>query len=112
MQFAATPSMAQILVNPTTGASISAENRLQNLAINGAIGSVTGLVWAAIRHAPKAKGAAQGAMGGAIMSVGRQIAATPFNGSGFLGREISATGVSLTASLANQRQLSRFPLVR
>jgi hypothetical protein len=101
---------AQIIVYPTTGPSISAGSRLENLAINTAIGSVTGLVWAAIRHSPESKGALQGAAGGALMSIGRQVAATPFNGSGFVGREISATGVSLTATSGESKTTLSLPV--
>jgi hypothetical protein len=110
MQFASATLAAQIVVYPMEGPGISRGVRVENLAINTAIGSVTGLVWATIRHSPKAKGALQGAAGGALMSAGRQIAATAFNGSGFVGREISATGVSLTATTGEPKTNLSFPL--
>jgi hypothetical protein len=110
MQFASPTLDAQIVVYPLEGPAISRGVRLENLGINTAIGSVTGLVWATIRHSSKTKSALQGAAGGALMSVGRQIAATPFNGSGFLGREISATGVSLTATSGEPKTALTFPV--
>jgi hypothetical protein len=110
MQLASRALDAQVIVYPMEPPSISAGSRLENLAINTAIGSVTGLVWATIRHSPKTKGAVQGAAGGALMSAGRQIAATPFNGSGFVGREISATGVSLAATAGEPKTTLSFPV--
>ena len=110
MHFAAPALDAQIVVYPLSLPSVSAGTRVENLAINSAIGSVTGLVWATIRHSPKSRGALQGAAGGALMSVGRQIAASPFNGSGFVGREISATGVSLTATSGEPKTTLTFPI--
>lgn len=111
MQFTPPAVGAQIVVDPLLSPpGISAGSRLENLAINTAIGSVTGLVWATIRHSPRSKGALQGAAGGALMSVGKQVAATAFNGSGFVGREISATGVSLTATSGAPKTTLSFPL--
>jgi hypothetical protein len=110
MQFSSPTLDAQIVAYPVEGLPISRGVRIENLAINTAIGSVTGLVWATIRRSPKTKGALQGAAGGALMSAGRQIAATAFNGSGFLGREISATGVSLTATAGEPKTTLSFPV--
>jgi hypothetical protein len=110
MQFASSALDAQVIVYPVPAPSVSHQARLENLAINTTIGSVTGLVWATIRHAPKSRGALQGGAGGALMSVGRQIAATAFNGSGFVGREISATGVSLTATSGEPFTTLTFPI--
>lgn len=110
MHFASSTLDGQIIVYPMEGPAISAGVRFENLAINMAIGSATGLVWAKIRHASEPKGALQGAAGGALMSVGRQIAATAFNGSGFVGREISATGVSLTATSGEPKTTLTFPV--
>lgn len=110
MQLAPLAIDAQILVNPWAAPSISTGTRLENLAINTAIGSVTGLVWATIRNSSKTKGALKGAAGGALMSVGRQVAATPFNGSGFVGREISATGISLTTTAGEPQTTLSFPI--
>ncbi|HZE07366.1 MAG TPA: hypothetical protein VE110_01290, partial [Gemmatimonadaceae bacterium] len=45
-----------------------------------------------------------------LMSAGRQIAATSFDGSGFLGREISAVGVSVTASSGEIHTVFVFPI--
>lgn len=110
MQFAPPTLEAQILPYPMEAPSISTGARIENLAINTAIGSVTGFVWASIRHSSKSKGALQGAAGGALMSVGKQIAATAFNGSGFVGREISATGVSLATTAGEPKTTLSFPL--
>jgi hypothetical protein len=101
---------AQIVVYPLSPPGISTGTRVENLAINSALGSMTGLVWATIRHTPKSKGALKGAAGGALMSVGRQIAATAFNGSGFIGREVSATGISLTATSGEPNTTLTFPI--
>ena len=110
MQLVAPNLRGQIIIYPMNPPSISAGVRFENLAINAAIGSVTGLAWAALRHAPKSKGALQGAAGGALMSVGKQIASTVFNGSGFVGREISAVGVSLTATSGEAKTTLSLPL--
>jgi len=110
MQFALPTLGAQIVVYPMDAPPISGGVRIENLAINTAIGSATGLVWATIRHSSKTKGALQGAAGGALMSAGRQIAATAFNGSGFLGREISATGISLAATAGEPKTTLSLPI--
>ncbi|MGH7650537.1 MAG: hypothetical protein ACREMS_01715 [Gemmatimonadaceae bacterium] len=108
--FVAPALRAQVVVISNDVPPLPVNTRITNLAINGAIGSVTGLVWASIRHSSKWKGLTQGAAGGLLMSAGRQIAATPFNGSGFLGREVSAVGVSLTASSGEEHTLFVFPI--
>jgi hypothetical protein len=84
--------------------------RVGNLAINGAIGAMTGLVWATIRNSSKWRGIEQGAAGGLLMSVGKQTAASDFDGSGFVGREVSAVGVSLAASTGQPHTTFAFPI--
>lgn len=98
---------AQVVVIPT---QLPIGTRISNLAINGVIGSVTGLVWATIRHSPKWKGVEQGAAGGVVTSLGKQIAASAFDGSGFVGREVSAVGISLIASSGEQHTFFTFPI--
>lgn len=98
---------AQVVAVPN---QLSSGTRISNLAINSVIGSVTGLAWAIIRKSPKLKGIEQGAAGGLLMSAGKQIAASAFNGSGFAGREVSAVGVSLTASAGEQHTTFAFPI--
>jgi hypothetical protein len=101
---------AQIPAFPIDPPELPASVRVQNLAINGAIGAVTGFAWASIRHAPKWKAIARGTAGGILASAGKQTASTPHRGFGFLGREISAVGVSLMASAGERQTRLSFPL--
>ncbi|MGH8102415.1 MAG: hypothetical protein ACREIW_14030 [Chthoniobacterales bacterium] len=100
---------AQIIVTPTP-TPLTVGTRISNLLINVAIGSVTGLTRASIKHSSKWRGIKQGVAGGFLMSVGKQIAASSFDGSGFVGRQVSAVGVSLTASSGEQKMIFAFPL--
>ena len=99
-------SQSQVFV---VGNALPMQTRINNVAINGVIGSATGLVWATIRHSSKWKGATKGAAGGILISVGKQIASTAFDGSGFLGREVSAVGTSLAVSPGAPTTMS-FPI--
>lgn len=110
MQLSGPTLNAQVIVIPSTPTKVTFGARMTNLAINVAIGSVTGLVWATIRQSPKWKGVEQGSAGGLLMSAGRQIAASPFAGSGLVGRQVSAAGVSLTASTGEQNTTFAFPI--
>src|SRR5258706_6848394 len=110
-QLAGTGLQAQAIVQaPTPPAGVTARTRVDNAAINAVIGALTGVVWATIRDSQRLKGAEQGLVGGVLMSVGRQTAASPFNGSGFLGREVSAVGVSLITSAGQRSTTFTFPV--
>jgi hypothetical protein len=90
-------------------AQVPARNRVNDAAINAAIGGVVGAAWAAMRGASVLKGAGQGVTGGLIISGGRQTAASTFQEAGLLGRELSAAGVSLVASAGQPAMTFRFP---
>jgi hypothetical protein len=110
-QLAGTDLEAQAIIQaPTPPAQVTVRTRMENVAINGVIGALTGVVWATIRDSQRWKGAEQGLVGGVLMSVGRQTAASPFNGSGFLGREVSAVGVSLVTSTGQRSTTFTFPV--
>ena len=109
-QLAGTTLTAQVILGPTPQAQVTVRTRVDNVAINGVIGALTGVVWATIRDSRSWKAAEQGLVGGVLMSVGRQTAATPFNGSGLLGREVSAVGVSLITSTGQRGATFTFPV--
>lgn len=91
-------------------AQVSIAMRAQDVGINAAIGLVTATSWSLVRGHGWTGGIRRGLTGGAIMAAGRQIAASPFDGSGFAGREVSAVGISLIRSTGNDRIPFSFPV--
>ncbi|MDQ6737475.1 MAG: hypothetical protein M3Z30_07220 [Gemmatimonadota bacterium] len=95
-------------------AQVSAGMRAQDIAINSAIGAVTAAGWSLVRgrgfKRDLVSGITRGLVGGAAMGVGRQIAASPFDGSGFIGREVSSAGISLISSAGTDRTVLSFPV--
>ena len=79
-------------------AQVRAGVRIEDIGINAVIGLATAAAWSAIRGHGVMDGAGRGLIGGATMGVGRQVAASPFTGAGFVGREISAVGISMMTS--------------
>jgi hypothetical protein len=91
-------------------AQVPAKNRLNDVAINAAIGALSGATWAMIRRTRVWDGARRGVEGGVLTSVGRQTAGSVFYGSGLIGREISAIGVSTIANVGLKAQTFSFPV--
>lgn len=95
-------------------AQVSAGMRAQDIGINAAIGAVTAAAWSVVRgrglNHELLNGVTRGLVGGAAMGVGRQIAASPFDGSGFIGREVSSAGISLITSAGSDRFVMSFPV--
>jgi hypothetical protein len=91
-------------------AQVSPGMRVQDVGINAGIGLVTATVWSVARGRGFTAGVWRGIVGGATVSVGRQVAASPFSGSGFTGREISAVGISLITSSGSDHLTLSFPV--
>lgn len=91
-------------------AQVSSGVRIENVGINTAIGLATATAWSLIRGHGFAGGVWHGLIGGAAMGVGRQVAASPFDGSGFAGREISAAGISVITSTGTEHLRLSFPV--
>lgn len=91
-------------------AQVSSGVRVEDVGINAAIGLATATAWSLVRGGGITGGAWRGLVGGATMSIGRQVAASPFGGSGFIGREISAVGVSVIASTGTEHLRLSFPV--
>lgn len=83
---------------------------MQDVGINAAIGLVTATAWSLVRGHGFSDGVVRGLVGGAATGVGRQIAASPFSGSGFAGREVSAVGISLITSTGDDHLTLSFPV--
>jgi MFS family permease len=94
---------------PTT-AQVTTRARVLDVVCNGAIGALTSAVTAEFRHRPLEPQVERGLLGGAVMSTGRQIASAHTPGFGFLGREISSTGISLIASAGESTTTFLFPI--
>lgn len=76
-------------------------------AINGLLGGVTaGLLQGVVRGGSFRDGFARGTAGGVIVYAGKRLAAESFDGAGFLGREVAATGSSIVDNAG--RGLSSF----
>ncbi|MEO7218008.1 MAG: hypothetical protein ABI026_07425 [Gemmatimonadaceae bacterium] len=90
---------------------VSSGMRAQDLGINAAIGLATATVWSIARGRGVGTSAVwRGLVGGAAIGVGRQVAASPFGGSGFVGREISAAGISTVTSAGADHLKLSFPV--
>jgi hypothetical protein len=110
MNCCASFALTFVLLPSALSAQIPARIRVNDAAINAAIGGVVGGGWAMIRGTSVSKGFGQGLAGGLIVSGGRQTAAKTFQGAGFLGREISAVGVSLVSSVGKPATTLSFPV--
>jgi hypothetical protein len=86
------------LLPRNTAAQVRPETRLANLAVNGAIGGGLAAVRAALQRRAPLPATARGALGGIVMSVGKQVASARFDGAGLAGRQIHALGLSAVAS--------------
>jgi len=102
--------MLGAVVPAPVSAQVSPGMRVQDVGINAAIGLVTASVWSIARGHGIAAGVWRGVVGGATVSVGRQVAASPFSGSGFTGRQISAVGISLITSAGSEHMTLSFPV--
>lgn len=90
---------------------VSGGMRAQDIGINAAMGLATATVWSIARGRGVGTGAMwRGIAGGAAMGIGRQIAASPFDGSGFIGREVSAAGISAITSAGKDHFTWSFPI--
>jgi hypothetical protein len=92
------------------GAQVSPQGRASNVAVNGALGAATATVRQVICGCFSWRGVAQGAAGGAMMGVGKQIAGTEFAASGLLGRQLNALGLSAIVSAGLEHPLLLLPL--
>lgn len=91
--------VACILLRATPAAAqVSTNARVSNLAANAAIGAVLAVSRSLFGEHHFARSLALGGLGGAIQSVGRQVAAGRSTASGLVGRQVSAVGISLTYS--------------
>ena len=94
----------------SVSAQVSMSMRAQDLGINAAIGAATATVWSLARGRGFKRAVLQGLIGGATIGVGRQVAASPFSGSGFAGRELSAVGISALTSAGSDHTTLSFPV--
>lgn len=85
---AATPATAQVSTNA----------RVSNLAANAAIGATLAAARQLFGRHKFMRPIMLGALGGAIQGAGRQVAAGRSTVSGFIGRQVSALGISATYS--------------
>jgi len=88
MLLAATPATAQVSTN----------SRVSNLAANAAIGAILAAARQVFGRHKFMRPIVLGALGGAIQGAGRQVAAGRSTASGFIGRQVSALGISATYS--------------
>lgn len=92
---------------------VSVGGRAEDFGINAAIGVVTAAAWSIARGRGVAglkSALGYGLAGGLTVSAARQVAASPFNGAGFVGREISAAGISLITSSGSEHVTLSFPV--
>ncbi|MGI9180262.1 MAG: hypothetical protein ACR2H9_07175 [Longimicrobiaceae bacterium] len=95
---------------PRLAAQVPASERVENAVINGAIGAVSAAVGAALTGKTPWDALLPGFGGGVAVSAGRQVAGLGFGGSGLLGRQISAAGISVIHSAARDSLLLLMPI--
>lgn len=95
---------------PRLAAQVPASERVENAVINGAIGAVSAAVGAALTGKNPWDALLPGFGGGVAVAAGRQVAGLGFGGSGLLGRQISAVGISVIHSAARDSLLLLVPL--
>lgn len=95
---------------PILSSQVAPRVRAQNMAINVAIGAATSATWSALRGRGFSAGIRDGIAGGAVIAIGKQVAASPFEGSGFFGREMAAIGVSLITSAGREHVTFSLPI--
>ncbi|MEO7041090.1 MAG: hypothetical protein ABI035_02400 [Gemmatimonadaceae bacterium] len=91
-------------------AQVSTNTRTEDIGINAAIGAVTATVWSIARGRGFKRAVLQGLIGGATIGVARQVAASPFSGSGLVGRELSAVGISALTTAGSDHTTLSFPI--
>jgi hypothetical protein len=78
----------------------SSRDRAWNVAANGMMGGAVAAVRATIAGRDPVRAFVRGAGGGVLVGAGRQVASSRFDGAGLLGRQLSATGISVIRSAA------------
>ena len=85
---------------PAVGQPTPAQ-RVENAALNGAIGSASAGIAAAIKGRPIKPALLSGFGGGVLVSAGKQVAAADFSGSGLVGRQLSGLGLAFIRRAGN-----------
>lgn len=107
------PTHAQQFVGEANGADTPRWiGHLTVLAINSLIGALTGGVAQRLRGGSFENGFAWGAGGGAVVYLGKRIAAERFWGAGLAGREIASVGTSMVRNASEGRPVLSRVLVQ
>ena len=114
--------VAVLLLVFTAPGALSAQTRLNpadewrtkkwvgDVAFGGANALIAGVsagIVQELRNGSFRDGFARGALGGAIAYGGRRVAAQNFRGAGFIGRQVSAAGISITRNAADDKPTLR-----
>lgn len=75
------------------------------LGLNALVGGVAGGLAQGMRGGSFRDGFVRGAAGGAVIYAGKRVAVEPFDGAGFLGREVAAVGGSMVRNAGGGRPL-------
>lgn len=86
---------AATLVPDAARAQPTSVDRVENLLANGVIGGVTASVRAIIAGKPVDRALTVGFVGGVLHGVGKQVAASDFDGAGVSGRQLSSLGLAV-----------------
>jgi hypothetical protein len=91
------PALMVLAATPAT-AQVSTNARVSNLVANAAISAALAAARQVFGRHQFMRPIVLGALGGAIQGAGRQVAAGRSTASGFIGRQVSALGISATYS--------------
>lgn len=94
----------------TARAQPSTSDRVDNALLNGAVGGVSAGIAAVVKRRPVARAVLTGFGGGVVMGVGKQVAATRFDGSGLLGRQLSGMGLAIMQRATHDTLKIPFPV--
>jgi hypothetical protein len=95
-----------LVANNSTDLSATTSEHVAIFAVNAVIGGITAGIFR-LAHGDAFKqamtdGFLRGALGGGLAYAGKRVAASRFDGAGFLGREIAAVGGSITANASDR----------
>ena len=104
------PPPPAVLAHEHVTGHLSGRDRVAHLAVNGALGGFSAAMFALARGKNPWRAALIGAGGGVVMGAGKQVAGRRFDGSGLVGRQLSALGTSVVRAASEDTMLVLVPV--
>jgi hypothetical protein len=101
---------ATLLIAAHPAAAQSFDDRAENLLANAAIGVATGGLRAVIQRKPVRPALLRGAVGGSLLSAGKQVAGRGYAATGMAGRVITSLGIAAFTAESRDSLAFRLPI--